>query len=522
MRIAFLSSLDPENIRNWSGTLYYMYHQLQKKHQVTWVGGDLMAYARKKQQEKSGYSLYRILIGHSAFFGKILSHFFLRESYDLIFCRDDFFLADLITDIPVIYIGDTTYRLFRSYDPKPYHTWDRISDDLERRSIQKADRLVYSSEWAANSAVTHYGADPEKVTVLEFGANLSVPEPFPFGKTIRDGQCHLLFIGREWERKRGQFALEVYQALKKLSDCTVSLSLVGCTPPFEIEDDGVMVYPDLDKRKVQDCVFLDSLFRKSHFLIAPTCFECYGIVNCEAAAYGLPVMTSDVGGIPQIIHSGENGYLFSLSDTPDIYAQVIHGLLQNIAEYEQMSGNALESYRTRLNWERWGKVMDGIMEQLVESSKHLILSTYVAYVQEKKEVKKRLSAQFNGRKEFNCIWMAVKDMKNIDLWNCLVKAVKDAMEKEEEVISFCLESHSFTVYYTYPMFLRNVLNAHQKHMDLLLGGKSRPVQFFVIFASLFEKILLYDFQEADSLETVLLELSQQTLVFYPDLSNEFV
>lgn len=160
MRIAFLSSLDPGNIRNWSGTLYYIYHQLQKKHQVTWVGGDLMAYARKKQQG-SGYSLYRILIGHSAFFGKILSHFFLRESYDLILCRDDFFLADLVTDIPVIYIGDTTYRLFRSYNPKPYHTWDRISDDLERRSIQKADRLVYSSEWAASSAVTHYGADPE-------------------------------------------------------------------------------------------------------------------------------------------------------------------------------------------------------------------------------------------------------------------------------------------------------------------------------------------------------------------------
>lgn len=30
MRIAFLSSLDPGNIRNWSGTLYYIYHQLQK------------------------------------------------------------------------------------------------------------------------------------------------------------------------------------------------------------------------------------------------------------------------------------------------------------------------------------------------------------------------------------------------------------------------------------------------------------------------------------------------------------
>ena len=38
MNIAFLSSLTPTDIHNWSGTLYYMYHHLEKDHRLTWIG----------------------------------------------------------------------------------------------------------------------------------------------------------------------------------------------------------------------------------------------------------------------------------------------------------------------------------------------------------------------------------------------------------------------------------------------------------------------------------------------------
>ena len=38
MNIAFLSSLNPTDIHNWSGTLYYMYHHLEKNYRLTWTG----------------------------------------------------------------------------------------------------------------------------------------------------------------------------------------------------------------------------------------------------------------------------------------------------------------------------------------------------------------------------------------------------------------------------------------------------------------------------------------------------
>ncbi len=47
MNIAFLSSLTPTDIHNWSGTLYYMYHHLEQSHRLTWIGGQQYEEAKK-------------------------------------------------------------------------------------------------------------------------------------------------------------------------------------------------------------------------------------------------------------------------------------------------------------------------------------------------------------------------------------------------------------------------------------------------------------------------------------------
>ena len=44
MNRAFLSSLNPTDIHNWSGTLYYMYQSLSKNHRLTWIGGKQYVY----------------------------------------------------------------------------------------------------------------------------------------------------------------------------------------------------------------------------------------------------------------------------------------------------------------------------------------------------------------------------------------------------------------------------------------------------------------------------------------------
>ena len=58
MNIAFLSSLNPTDIHNWSGTLYYMYQSLCILHNVTWVGGSQFVEARNFHYKNCGDDIY--------------------------------------------------------------------------------------------------------------------------------------------------------------------------------------------------------------------------------------------------------------------------------------------------------------------------------------------------------------------------------------------------------------------------------------------------------------------------------
>jgi hypothetical protein len=42
MNILFLTRSDPKDINIWSGTLYYIYHQLKQKHHVEVMGAELL------------------------------------------------------------------------------------------------------------------------------------------------------------------------------------------------------------------------------------------------------------------------------------------------------------------------------------------------------------------------------------------------------------------------------------------------------------------------------------------------
>lgn len=53
----------------------------------------------------------------------------------------------------------------------------------------------------------------------------------------------------------------------------------------------------------------DRLFREADIFVFPAKNEAFGLVNLEAMQWGLPIVTSPVGAIPDVILDGENGYI---------------------------------------------------------------------------------------------------------------------------------------------------------------------------------------------------------------------
>jgi glycosyltransferase involved in cell wall biosynthesis len=75
-----------------------------------------------------------------------------------------------------------------------------------------------------------------------------------------------------------------------------------------------------------------------------------GVVLLEAMACGLPVIGSNVGGIPDIIKNGETGLLFKQKD-PDDLAEKMIKLLSDEKLRDKVVENGLNLVKQNFSWE---------------------------------------------------------------------------------------------------------------------------------------------------------------------------
>ena len=531
MNIAFLSSLNPTDIHNWSGTLYYMYQSLCILHNVTWVGGFQFVEVLNFHYKNCGDDIYFEPERYSLLFGKLLSDYFAQTHYDVIICRDYFFLADLVTNIPVIYIGDTTFRLFNEYLKLRNKDFVQIADDLEKRAIQKSTHLIYSSEWAKNSAIHDYHANPQKISVVEFGANIS--EPSQLNEQRSSDVCNLLFIGKEWERKGGDKTLSIYQYLrKKKFPCT--LTIIGSDPNIQ-NLDNIEIYPYVDKNTEEGRNLFDILLKRSHFLIAPTRFECFGIMFCEASAYGIPSITNNVCGVGQVIQDKKNGILLSLDTPTDKWGEIIIDYFNDKQLYREFRKKSFIEFKERLNWNVWLKKVNDILYK-VQNWKSIKFPTYIMNAVSSTFFAGDFYDKLKKKPEFNIksidVCLSNLDM-NRSLWTYITESVNHAKRNDEKYMIICCTNSYFTDRYSYSFLLQKIKDAQKLKAEVLVGGLSdfrqaipmgyqlywiaifKNAPFIIIYKSLYEKILSYRFKSGDKIDDVLSLLAKYKMVIYP-------
>ena len=163
-------------------------------------------------------------------------------------------------------------------------------------------------------------------------------------------RCRLLWVGVDWERKRGDLVVEVAKRIEA-QGIPVELTVVGCRPSGRDLPEWVNVEGFVSKRTAVGTARLAELFARSHFLVVPSEAEAYGLVYCEAAAYGVPAVATRTGGVPTIVVDEETGVLEDPSAQADAYAGRIIALMRDRPRYESMARAASARSAALLNWD---------------------------------------------------------------------------------------------------------------------------------------------------------------------------
>ncbi len=280
-----------------------------------------------------------------------------RLQPDVVFSPGTQAIAYLPDRWPTVFWTDAPFGAMRGYYPW-YQAVSAASlgegmacDD---RALRLCRAACYSSEWAARGAVEMHGADPAKVHVLPFGANLdretSPDEIPPLAANRLAGPWRFLFVGVEWGRKGGDLALAVVRELNERGHPS-ELIVAGCQPPARLGPlpPYVRLEGFISQHTPEGRRRLAGLFESALFYLMPSRAEAYGIVFCEANAHGVPCLSTATGGIPTIVRNGGNGQLFAPAAPA---AEYVDFILSNTApdRYLALAQRSLDAYRERLSW----------------------------------------------------------------------------------------------------------------------------------------------------------------------------
>jgi glycosyltransferase involved in cell wall biosynthesis len=231
----------------------------------------------------------------------------------------------------------------------------------ERKTYRKASAIITHSQWSADILVREYHQPARKVSFFPVPASIpasAVPERITEKEL---SPLKLLLVGREYERKGIDIAIDVANQLNR-EGIETQLRIVGLDGQEGEHVRFMGLYNKTIPEQLKDYV---ANYRWANFLIHPARFEAAGIVPSEAAAFGTPTITDDVGGLGTTVADGVSGIVLPKNSPAEAYVAALKSAIENRAAYNRLCEKTRERYERELNWEAAGRVFYETIEKAI-------------------------------------------------------------------------------------------------------------------------------------------------------------
>ncbi|WP_242143263.1 MULTISPECIES: glycosyltransferase family 4 protein [unclassified Bacillus cereus group] len=249
---------------------------------------------------------------------------------------------------------------------------EKISDKEGEVCISTVSKIVTVSDYIGETITSRFPTAKSKTQTVYSGVDVNQYDPSwtMNGKELKhyvqkelqlQNKKIVLFVGRLSKVKGPHILL---QALPKIIEQYPEIVMVFIGSKW-FGDNNVNNY-------VKHLYTLGAMFKKNVVFIKfvkpkdiPTLYAMSDIFVCssqwqeplarvhyEAMAAGLPIITSNRGGNPEVIEEGKNGYIVDDFENPDAYAEKIIHLLSNESKREYMGKYGRLKVEKEFSWNR--------------------------------------------------------------------------------------------------------------------------------------------------------------------------
>lgn len=216
---------------------------------------------------------------------------------------------------------------------------------LMKFSIEASDVVTSVSEFLRCETIDNYGIEKEIIPIPNF-VDTDIFRPIPAAKNLR----------RMMAPNDEKLLIHVsnFRPVKRVTDAIKAFKIIldrGVNAKFLLVGDGpdraeceslarkLGVWPHV--RFLGKQTELSSILSASDIFLIPSGNESFGLAALEAMACGVPVISSNVGGLPEVNIDGKTGYIVPMGNV-DALAERIYELLTNEELRKEMARNALD------------------------------------------------------------------------------------------------------------------------------------------------------------------------------------
>jgi len=238
---------------------------------------------------------------------------------------------------------------------------------VTRMAIESADAVTVVSNWLRDETYRQFDVDRD----LEVIHNFIDPERHEgepcacIPRCSSESRKTLMHISNFRPVKRIRDVVTIFAKVNDAIDSR--LILVGDGPDRPVAHKTAKELGVLDRVKFVGVVDqVATLLNAADLFLLPSSTESFGLVALEAMASGVPVIASDIGGIPEVVEDGVTGFLAPVGNVEGMAARAIE-LLRDESERRKVGRAGRQRARDHFNYEAIVPQYEAMYERLLAS-----------------------------------------------------------------------------------------------------------------------------------------------------------